>query len=266
MPDELEDQLLEDDDLEEDEDIDEEDDDEAGDDDEPDEGVDLKAVLARLDATERANAQLRESVARFQSLLAKVPEEGATKAQQAALDKSVDEVYDLLATLANGADEAFLDPAVKSKVDAALTSRRQAKDSASIEERIAAAVREALGQNRPQPNADQQQQIQQMTAQLEAQLVDEIESYGLDPDDFDWNEASEVLGKEGPKGLQKHIRTLIRTKLADEEKATRRQSRKANSGRSPRGGSPAPRGEEVLQGDDLDKKRAFLKSLGIAGV
>ena len=260
---------LDDDDLE-DEDLDDnegDEDEEDNEDDEPE--IDLKALVARLDATERVNQQLRESVARFQSIAQRVsamPEPDA-KAQE-AVQKSMDEVYDLLGVLADGADEALLDPAVKDRVSKTLAERRATRDRTSLEDKLAEMVRDAVGTRVP-PASEAVQPVPDLNAavaQLEADLVEEIKDHGLDPDDFDWQAASEVLGKGGPVALKKYIRDGIRTSIADDGRATRRQSRKASGGKTPRGGAPAGRAETVLKGTDLDAKRAYLRSLGIAGV
>lgn len=270
MPDD-DDQILDDEDLE-DEDL--EDEDEEGDEGDENESstppVDIASLVKRLDATESTNKELRESVARFQSLLARLPED-PNKAEREALSNSVDDVYDILNAIA-GSEDALFDDNVKERVRKAAASRQQARVQQSTEQQVQQAVVAALRAagvpvpGEPGGAPDPRQQAAELTARLETELVGEIRSYGLNPDDFDWDEASEILGKSGPDGLRAHIRTQIRTAIADEGRAARRQSRKASSSRSPRGGSPTPSGEDVLKGNDEKAKRDFLRSLGVTGV
>mgnify|MGYP003393258209 FL=1 len=270
MPDE-DDQILDDEDLE-DEELDEDDEDEGDEDEESSEPpVDIAALVKRLDATESVNKELRESVARFQSLLARTPAD-PSKGEREALASSVDDVYDILGAIAGDSDDSFLDDSIKERIKKALGTRQAARAQQSTEQQIQAAVLSALqAAGVPVPGAqpgqpDPRRQVAELTARLETELTAEIESYGLNPDDFDWDEASEILGKSGPDGLRSHIRTQIRTAIADEGKAARRQSRKASNVRSPRGGAPAASGVDVLKGNDEKAKREYLRSLGVNGV
>lgn len=251
------------------EDPDLEDEDADADDDEPEDEapeLDIKALMARVDATETANKQLRESVARFQSLLTKIPQNVAPDNKQTeALQTSMDEVFDLLDVLASGTDEALLDPTVKQRVTSVVAQRRAARDRAALEASMRNMVREIAGP-RPAQSAATMESLQSQVDALEAELVAEIQDHGLEPGDFDWDAASKVLGESGPAGLKKHIRDAIRAKLTDDSRAARRQSRKTNAGKSPRGGAPSDSGAAVLKGNDLDAKRAYLRSLGLTGV
>ena len=265
MDEELEvDEELDDEDLDEESTEVEEDDEEA---DEP--AVDLKALMARLDKQDAVNTQLTQAVSRFQGLQAK--NEAASRPDPkvvAAQETAMDEVYDLLNALVDGADDAFIEPSVKSRAAQALAARNTRRADRVIEERVRTMVAEAVG-TRPAGDGGSgapQFDVASAVAQLEADLVGEITSYGLDPDDFDWTKAQGVLATSGPDGLRTHIRTQIRAAIADDSRASRRQSRKANVGNRPKGGTTAASGEAVMDGTDEKAKREFLRSLGIAGV
>lgn len=261
---ELDDEELDDEELE--EDVEEEDED----DEEGDAPVDLKALMARLDRQESLNKELTQAVSRFQGLQAR--NEAAARPDPkvvAAQEEAMDEVYTLLHALTEGVDEALLvDPTVKSRARAALDARNSKKADRAVEERVRAMVKDAVGDRAPASEGNQPspEQLAAAVDALEAALVEEIESYGLDPDDFDWKEAQAVLGKTGPNGLRKHIRTQIRAALKDDGAASRRQSRKASVGKRPKGGAAGVSGEAILSGTDLKAQREYLRSLGVAGV
>lgn len=68
---------------------------------------------------------------------------------------------------------------------------------------------------------------------LEASIVEEIESFGLNPDDdtFDWKgEASNVLTTKGPAATRTYFRTKIKEMLAAQSATERREERKQAAG------------------------------------
>lgn len=232
---------------------------------EPDLQVQIDSLKAELESRQNKELDdLRRSVGRVQSLVDKFDKASAEQAE--SLRQQVQDqfggVSNVLNELVANMDETVLSPEVKQRV---LTAQAQAQQAAQEQERkreTEAMIQEAVKGLRPE-----QQQMTQVSA-IEASIVEEIESYGLDPDDFDWREAADVYRQNSSeKELRSYFRDKIKSAVQEQGTATRRQRRKENSKEPPgstgASGDVAAELEKLMDSGDLDKANEILRSMGV---
>jgi len=177
----------------------------------------LQQKVTDLEGTQtRTQRDVTAAIGRYQSLSAKVdakPEDtGALKALQQQSGAVIEALKALL-------DDEAIDPAVKRKASDTLAKLPDAERTA-LENRIA-----ELERGGRKPTAEPATG----GTSLENELVDEITSYGLNPDDpaFDWKgEATSLLRAQGASAVKGYFRKQIKTLLEEQSAASRRQSRK----------------------------------------
>lgn len=242
-------------------DLGDDDDPETGDDDEtgqqvevtPEAFKELQDKFAALEASQtRTQRDVTAAIGRYQSLAAKVekaPEDTASVRQLQAQSTAVREALEALIE-----DEAA-DPKVQSKARAAL-AKMPDPEKEELRDRVAA-LEAARGESRPQGGNG--------PSSFESEIVDEIESYGLDPDDsaFDWRgEGTSLLTTQGPAAARRYFRAKIKELLDTKNTTERRQARKNAGGEkkvTPAGGSST----SPLHSENREEAMKHLESLGI---
>lgn len=175
-------------------------------------------VATLKDQNTKAARDFQAAVGRMQALYAKIESgKGDTDKlvqQLAAQMRQVDGALEVVL------EDDVLDASVREKVKQARTKATSEHDLASLKAEI-----ESLKTAREAPAVATDDSIRA----FEEAIVEEIESYGLSPNDavFDWTgEASTILKTSGIGATQKYFRSKIKAALEAKLAAERRQERK----------------------------------------
>ncbi|MDA1096904.1 MAG: hypothetical protein O3B84_06590 [Chloroflexi bacterium] len=190
------------------------------------------------------NTDLKRSIGRAQSMLAKLEQQPNNQAAQEALVDRVVEISDALGHFAESVDEEILPEALRAQ----FRSVKQRADAIREERKLTEVKRQITEEMRPKQTAAPQG----AAGQLEAQLVEEIKDHGLDPDDadaFDWKKATLLLQTDGERAVKTYIRQQIKATVSEGAAAERRQTLKRTASKSPRNGGGTPTAPEEVMGD-----------------
>lgn len=189
----------------------------------------IAAFRKELDERDqRLEGQLRDfsrAVGRLQSAASKAV--AAPQGIAPELQEQLQASYAMLDSLIDGLDETAVDPAVRKQLQGLREKRRQLQAEADIDRRVEEKVRKAL----PQPQGDPEESaVAQALLSFQHEVEDEIEAYGLDPDDFDWEgEATTLLRTKGFAATRTYFRQKIQENLRDTAATERRQARKGTA-------------------------------------
>ena len=180
----------------------------------------------------KAMRDFSAAVGRLNSLYTKLESgRGDTVTTVNQLNAQVKAVDGMLAAVL---EDEGLDPKVRAKAAEVRSKVTGDSELANLKAEIDA-LKNGDKEQRQAPPAD--------TA-FEQSIVDEIESYGLSPDDptFDWKgEATSLLMGQGPGATRTYFRTKIKELLASGGAADRRQERKKAAGEKVPAGNKAAR-------------------------
>lgn len=230
--------------------------DEDSDDESEDEDPSFEEFTRDFAATKELVDDLRRSVGRAQALMEQYRQGNEeVRAEQKAQNANM---ATLLGAIVNGIDDSVIDPDLKRKI-------REAQDEiaeAEREERTTARVREELGIDPRQIQAQREVALLQQTAnELSADLEDEMETLGLDPDEMDWQGVKAALLSGGVVAAKRFARTKIRAALEERNVGARVTTRKRAAGPTPKGGAAEPPKNELAANDFATKKAALDKLL-----
>ena len=199
---------------------------------------------------------LRRSVGRAQSL-ADQWRQGHDEVRE-ELRAQQEATANILAAIVDGIDDSAIDPTLKQKVRKAQADIAEAARAA----RTKAELMEELGIN-PQQQARVQQQMeaQAVANALTADLEDEMTTFGLDPDEFDWEGVKTQLLAGGVDAAKRFARGKIREAVMEQQAAARRTARKTAAGATPKGAAGVPTKNDLSEGDFAARKAALDKLL-----
>lgn len=219
--------------------------DDAGDDANQDSDEDgltaLRKEFVALQATQKqmveaVNQTLKREVGRIQSLEAKLTQTPDTSDPK--LQAEIGSVAEALSDALMSVDDSALDPVAKQKLAAATAERKREAGVSELQDRLEAGLKQLLDERLGQQDttsADQASTDSRVNdaLALETEVVREFADYGLDPDDYDWEEAKSLYATGGAQSVRSHVRTKIAEALREDGAATRRQKRKDSAGETP---------------------------------
>ena len=204
---------------------------------------------------------LRRTVGRLQSIVDRNPE------PDAAVREQITQSQQMLDLLIDGLDDTAVDPNVRERIRSTRDVARKAAERAAIVAETEAAV---LKRVKPQADDDgddlsEKDKLLAMGRAFEDDVVEEIKSYDLDPADFDWKEATDILVKDGVPATRKWFRAKIKEALAEADTEERRQARKTLAKPSPKPAGAAKSGVEVISDPSasLEARIAALRGMGV---
>lgn len=212
--------------------------DDASDDGQDDPIAALRAEIEERD--QRLNAALSAfsaTVGRLQSLAAKPAKD--TSSEEREEYKQATELLDMLV---EGLDETSLSPQKRQQIVAARDAARRKAETRQLKADL---KQEVLAEISPDEPDEQAAYLADVRA-FEDEIVDEITSYGLDPKDFDWTKATDMLVSKGKAATRAFFRTAIKEAMAGDQSASRLQSRKVA------GNKPAPKAAGGTPAADTD--------------
>lgn len=223
------------------------------------EGLTLEKLAAEVAMLRQSQAKtLRDfnaAVGRVQSVVSRIDSgRGDTdqltkqlRSQIGAVDKAIDAIL----------EDETMSPEIKERARAARSNAAATSELEDIKAQL-----EAL-KNPAKPDAPDDSAV----LSFEDSIVEEIESYGLDPDDaaFDWKgEATQIMLTKGADETRKYFRRKVKDILAEKAAAERRQSRKESSSKKPDASGSNMREFDPDQGNEANIKK--LIDLGIINV
>lgn len=228
---------------------------------------DVVVSRAEFDALKNSAASrqdmndVRAAIGRMQSLVMQAEKSSDTSNLTKQVADQFGGVSDLMKAIAVNEDMP-LD--IRQKAQDATAAATRAADRTALRDEI---VEELGKQEDSTPK-------QESNTQLEAQLVSEIQQYGLDPDSalFDWQEATGLLKSSGEAAVTNYIRRQIRSGISDDDADGRRAERKEKAGAgAPPPESPGISNEEILDaagdptksltGDQFQKTEAIIRGM-----
>lgn len=209
--------------------------------------------------------ELKRSLGRVQSILTQQDKTDNTAKYQQEADERFNALTAAVAELVQGMDDESIPAGTRQKVLDIHDALRQRDARKQL-------VEELKEELKPAQSAPVQNAVIQTPAQtLETQVVDEIQSYGLDPDDgdlFDWKHAQSLLSAQGEGAVKQYFRKQIKANLTQEAIDERRQLRKESGEKKPKSTGPAANSpEDILHNsNDLAERLKAAKSMGLKGL
>lgn len=228
---------------------------------------------AKYDADMKAMRQmindLKATAGRAQSAASRIDSGRGTEEVRAELRAQSKQTADLLATIVTALDPTVVDPKVLAQVKQAQADIQRAAERDELKAELMKEAGIVPGQGRA---AQALQMAESRAAALESELIDQIEAFGLDPDDadvFDWTEIKapliegfrngtfEEALREVKREVNRRIREATQASLAE----TRRETRRKAAGPAARGTGPKGTKEPLRDGDLADKAAALRELL-----
>lgn len=224
-----------------------------------------KQIEAMQQSSERQVTDLRTAVGRIQAAVDAVEKTPKSDPElKSTLQTEFATVHDLLGEIIDSSDGAMFDAALRSKITEVRDKARRQADMDSLKEDLGEFIDEKVKD--VIPATEQTSTVtQESLERLEADVNAEIESNDLDPGDFDWKEAANIMRSGGETAMRAYFRTEIKSKRAEDDTDSRRQSRKEDAGDGePNAAGAASSDEERLSSKavTLDDKIALLRKMG----
>ena len=246
--------------------------------DERQDGDPLQAALDRITKLEARDAkrdqQVVTALGRLDTLSKRLENATSTKEVETlkrSMGTQISSLQDLVGSVADGfdgLDESFVDANAKSRVRQAREKARGAAEEMSVEERVAAAVQQALAGMLP--NKEAQAKRAEEAAALEEELVAEIEDEGLDPDDselFDWKQVSDLFTTKGAAAVRRYVRTQIKGAASKAESTDKaRDEKKTVATKSPAGAGASKSGLDRLEDLGINEGIEALRKAGVINI
>ena len=224
----------------------------TGDEQDEDDVAVLKREIAELrNQNNLLDRGLKADIGRLHSLIARAESgRGSTEAQQRQIAAQVEAVK---GTLAAVLDDDTISPEIRARA-------RAAAEKAEADAKLAGMQAQLEARRSAPPDSGNQGSA----SEFEEELVNLVESHGLNPDDaalFDWQQATQILNAQGKGATRAYFRQRITEAKATQQAATRRQTRK-EAGK----GSPPPDGANTRNLDPSLPLEDRLKKLIADGV